>query len=160
MYRNILYAVLGFAILAIIGYIVSAATVFLVWEVTGVRDRDGGASMAVAYVFAPICAAVSGLAGAVFAVRYAIRHLRRDSAAEAAGRDRRILLTLIGVVAGVFAGWQAANIAQALLRPFIFDSRIVFRAFELAHETLTPFGTLVGGWLAFQWDKRRRVDAE
>ena len=158
MHRVILHTILGFVAFALLGYIGVTAAIFGAWAVIGVQDRDGGAGMAVVYGLAPVVAAVSGVIGAALAARRAIRHPRGDSTQERDGRDRHLLAVLIGVVVGLFLGLQGANLVQALLRPLIFESRIIFRAFELAHEVFIPFGALAGGWLASRWEKRRRID--
>ena len=154
--RIVFLTLVSFLVGVIVGYAGVVAAFFGVGSLTGVHDKDGGAGMAVVSVLAPTAAVVIG---SLTAVVVALKLFRRREILPAASEqqnsaDQRLLLGAIGLLAGLVLGWQGANVAQYVLKPFIFESRVAFRLFENTHKMLTPLGGLLG--VAGAWLLKRR----
>jgi len=144
--RILLVAFGAFLAGAIAAYAGVMAAIFAYWSLAGVHDQDGGGAMAVAYVFAPTVAVIIGTLAAIAVTLWLMRRRATSPAVpeERGRRDRRLLSAVIGLVAGLVIGWLLANGAQAVLKPFIFESRLIFRMFEAAHMVLPVLGGLAG----------------
>ena len=65
MLRAFLWSLLAFLAGTIVVYLVLVVGIFTVWELTGYRDRDGGASMGVIFILGPLIAVPAGIVAAV-----------------------------------------------------------------------------------------------
>lgn len=61
MFRTLLLSILAFVAGTVLIYLILVAGVFTAWELTGYRDRDGGAHMAIAFILGPLVAVPCGL---------------------------------------------------------------------------------------------------
>jgi len=61
MFRAFLLSLLAFLLGTIVVYLILVVGIFMSWELTGYRDRDGGASMTIAFIFGPLVAIPAGL---------------------------------------------------------------------------------------------------
>ena len=82
MFRAFIHAVLAFLAGTIVIYLMVAVGTLITWELTGYRDRDGGAAMTVAFILAPSIA----LPGGLFAAIYRWRKVRRAQRETAPGK--------------------------------------------------------------------------
>jgi hypothetical protein len=147
--RIALWTLLALIVSAVAGFVIVTLAIFGAWGLMGVKDRDGGAGMAVIFVIAPAAAMVAGLVGAVAT---AVVLARRRVAAPApepasAAADTRLLIGVVCAIAGLFVGFAAADLAKALLRPLIFKSYLAYRAHALTHLALPPVFAIVGFFL-------------
>jgi biotin transporter BioY len=60
MFRAFVLSLLAFLVGTIVVYLVLVAGIFTAWELTGYRDRDGGASMSIAFIVGPLIAIPAG----------------------------------------------------------------------------------------------------
>lgn len=153
--RILLIVLLSFLGGMFLGYVATLAAILGYWDLAGVHDTDGGGGMAVAYGLAPAVALVTGTIAATVMASRLTRHARAMAApsGDQTRRDQRRLLAMLGLLTGLALGFVAAGVAQGLLRPLIFESRIVFKLFENAHEILIPLCGAAGALAGMRWKR-------
>lgn len=142
-------------VVAAVAFVLSTATTYAVvffgtlaaWHVLGVVDRDGGGTMGVAFVIAPLIAAIGGCAGATAA---GVSARGRKGGPPSGGEERRDDATRFtltaGALAGGFAGYVIGESAFWLVGPISYDA--MWKA--LAHAwapTLIMIAGAMAGWL-------------
>lgn len=154
--RLLLLLLITFLLTTVLGYVAVTGVIFGYWELTGVSDPDGGGAMAVGLVIAPVGALVIGVLATALSWPLYVRRQRTSSAPSptATRRDQHLLLASAGLIVGLVAGFVVANAVQATLRPYIFDSRLVFWFFEHAHELSMPLCAVIGVGVAIVATRR------
>ncbi len=148
MFRTVVVDILGFIAGAIATYAVVLFGTLLVWDLTGVHDRDGGGAMGLAFVIAPVVALLGGVAGAVAAHVLVCRHRVEAVPDTPIGRqrDRRRLLVAMGAVLGGLVGHYAARFGFWLASPIQFDAYWKAWAFSWLPTIAVILGA-IAGWL-------------
>lgn len=69
MFRKFFIPLLGFIAGAVITYLAVVIGTTFLWDILNVHDRDGGDTMALAFMIGPFIALFGGIAGAFWACR-------------------------------------------------------------------------------------------
>lgn len=147
MFRLFVIGAAGFAIAGAATYALVFFGTLAVWQMLGTVDRDGGGSMALAFVIAPAFAVLGGIAGAIVAGRRAYRSGQVVPAGVAERRrDVSRFALLAGVVAGALAGYFAARFAFWLAGPIQYDAMWKAMVHAWAPTVVVILGALCG-WL-------------
>ena len=149
MFHSFVIAVLGFIAGAVFTYVAVAAGTLLVWQWLGIHDRDGGGSMALGLIIAPLFALFGGGGGAILASVLAAR--RRRNAPQPAAEDRRDMRRFLitgGAIAGAITGHYAAQFGFWLASPIRFDSYWKAWAVSWIPAIAAVFGAIAGGLIA------------
>ena len=147
MLRIFAIATATFVVCAAATYAVVLFGTLTAWQILGSADGDGGGSMGLAFVIAPIVALICGLAGAIAAALYA---RRRSSNAPASAEERRRAVNqfalVAGIVAGGFAGRLFSEFVFWLAGPVRYDA--MWKAWAHAWApTIIMLAGAVAGWL-------------
>lgn len=142
---TVLRALLAFVLGFIGGMSVSIATCFRLWELLGVHDRDGGASMAALFVMGPFF----GFVSAILASTYVIMSALRRSAVRPAGwqppspqafKRRALAIAIAAGIAVYLVGWAFIDLSGPWA-PRSFVRSLFYNGIPLA------LGVAVGVWI-------------
>ena len=148
MFRIFVIATAAFAVCAAATWAVVFFGTLAAWHVLGVVDRDGGGSMGLAFVIAPLVALVGGGAGAIAAGVYARRRTSSlPTSGEEERRDVARFALVAGVLAGAFVGYLLATFAFWLAGPIRYDAMWKALAHAWAPTLITLAGAVAGGLL-------------
>ncbi len=148
MFRVFVIAAAAFLVAAAATYAVVLFGTLGAWHVLGIVDRDGGGSMGLAFVIAPLIALVGGGAGAIAAGIYARR--RGQGAPAGAGERRRDVsrfALVAGVLGGAVAGYLLARFAFWLAGPIRYDAMWKALLHAWAPMIVMLAGAIAGGLL-------------
>jgi hypothetical protein len=150
LFRTFIIAVLAFAVAAAATYAAVLFGTLAVWEMMGVRDRDGGGTMALGLVIGPVAAVFGGVIAAAIAAVVAERRRRNGppSSVEDKRRDKYRLIAAGGAIAGAFAGHYLASFGFWLASPIRFDSYWKVWALSWLPTLLTAAGAIAGALTA------------
>ena len=102
---------------------------------------------------------VSALALVIFV---GLIHASWNIAAKKAGGDARfacftaLVMMVVWAPVGLWLGWQAAALGQALLRPLIFDYHLAYLAHARTYQVLPPAFAIIGFFLPrFFWGGKK-----
>ena len=143
-------AVLGFVAGAVVTYFGVVFGTLVVWDWLGVHDQDGGGSMALGLIIAPLCAIVGGIVGA-FLLPAGIARRRRDAPPptdDSRARDRRRFIILGGAILGGIIGHYVAQAGFWFASPIQFDSYWKVWAISWVPTIVTLLGAVAGGLVA------------
>ena len=150
MFRTFIIAVLAIALAAVATYAAVVFGTMAVWEMIGVRDRDGGGAMALGLVIGPVVAVIVGIVAAIIAAVVAERRRRTapTPSADDNRRDKNRLLVTGGAIAGAFAGHYLASFGFWLASPIRFDSYWKAWAISWLPTLITAAGAIAGALTA------------
>lgn len=145
MFRIFVIAAIGFVAAAVASYAAVLFGTLAIWRALGVTDHDGGGTMALGLVIAPLCALAGGAIGAIAGVVFAGK---LPKAASSGPDDIRRFLILGGVIAGGVAGYLISKFGFWLASPIRYDSLWKVHAHAWLPTIALITGALAGGIFA------------
>lgn len=107
---TVLRALLAFSLGFVAGMSVSIATCFRFWDLFGIRDHDGGASMAAFFVMGPFFGVVTAIVSATYVIfsalmRGAVRPVGWQPPSLQAFKRRALAIAIVTGTAVYLVGW-------------------------------------------------------
>ena len=153
MLRSVLVAAFGFVAGTIATYLAVMIGVTTVWSLAGVHDQDGGGTMALGLVIAPMIAVTGGIASAALVLVWDARR-RRNAPIQTDGersRDTRILFIIGGAIAGGLIGRQIILFGFGFLNAGFTDSYWKVVVITWLPTMAFVLGALAGGMRMRRW---------
>lgn len=149
MFRAFVIAVAGFVVGATATYAVVLFGTLAAWQMLGVVDQDGGGSMGLTFVIAPLAALVGGIVTEIVTI---VRVHRRLQGTQIGSDERQRGVSrfslLGGVLVGGCAGYLIAKAAFWLAGPMRYVAMWKALLHTWAPLIIMLVGATVGGFIA------------